>query len=156
MGRRILYAVHHWGLEHTTRSPGLIRALIERGDAVTVLMALDPGMRLLRSELGDSCEFYPFHDMPAPFSRYPAVFYLRMTASMPRVLAVYRYEQRLTEKLVVERHFDCVVSDSRLGVWSQAVPSYCIFHTIHQRVPFCSRFTGRIVERGQRKLLRGC
>ncbi|HEX7324565.1 MAG TPA: glycosyltransferase [Rhodanobacteraceae bacterium] len=155
MGRRILYGVYHWGLGHATRSIGLIRALIDRGDAVTVVMAPGPGLRLLRSELGDACEFFPFRDTPAPFSRYPAIFYLRMTAAMPWVLAGYRREHRLAEKLVAERHLDCVVSDSRLGLWSAAVPSYCIFHSLHQRVPFFSGFTERFVERGQRDLLRG-
>ena len=155
MGRRVLYGVYHWGLGHATRSLGLIRALLARGDEVTILMQPGPGMRLLRSELGDACAYYPFRDTPAPFSRYPAVFYLRMTAAMPWVLAGYRREHRETEKLVSERHFDCVVSDSRFGVWSAQVPSYCIFHSIHQRVPFFSGFTERVVERGQRDLLNG-
>src|SRR6185312_15547679 len=53
------------------------------------------------------------------------------------------------------RHFDCVVSDSRFGLWSRAVPSYCILHSIHQVVPFCSGFTQRVAEWGQRNLLRG-
>lgn len=155
MGRRVLYGVYHWGLGHATRSLGLIRALLDRGDAVAVLVAPGPGMRLLQSELGDACEFIPFRDTPAPFSRYPVVFYLRMTAAMPWVLAGYRREHRFTEELVRRRHLDCVVSDSRLGVWSSEVPSYCIFHSIHQHVPFCSRFTEPIVEHGQRHLLRG-
>ena len=155
MGRRVLYGVYHWGLGHATRSLGLIRALLARGDAVTVVIAPGAGMRLLQSELGDACDFYPFRDTPAPFSRYPAVFYLRMTAAMPQVLAGYRREHRLAERLVVERHFDCVVSDSRLGLWSSAVPSYCIFHSIHQRVPFFSGLTEWFVEWGQRHLLDG-
>lgn len=155
MGRKVLYGVYHWGLGHATRSLGLIRALLEQGDEVTVVIAPGSGMKLLRSELGDACEFYPFRDTPAPFSRYPAIFYLRMTAAMPWVLAGYRREHRLAEKLVADRHLDCVVSDSRLGLWSRAVPSYCIFHSIHQRVPFFSRFTEHVVEWGQRDLLKG-
>ena len=155
MARKILYGVYHWGLGHATRSLGLIRALVERGDAVTIVMAPGAGLTLLQSELGDRCEYYPFRDTPAPFSRYPLVFYVRMTAAMPWVLAGYRREHRLAEKLVVERHCDLIVSDSRLGLWSAAVPSYCIFHSIHQRVPFCSGVTERFVERHQRDLLRG-
>jgi UDP-N-acetylglucosamine transferase subunit ALG13 len=142
-------------LGHSTRSLGLIRALLARGDHVTILIAPGAGMRLLQSELGDACEFYPFRDTPAPFSRYPVVFYLRMTAAMPWVLAGYRSEHRLTEKLVKQRGFDCVVSDSRFGVWSSAVPSYCIFHSIHQVVPFFSGLTESVAEWGQRRLLRG-
>jgi hypothetical protein len=155
MGRRVLYGVYHWGLGHATRSLGLIRALLARGDAVTIVIAPGAGMRLLQSELGDACEFFPFADTPAPFSRYPAIFYLRMTAAMPWVLAGYRGEHRLAERLVAERHFDCVVSDSRFGLWSRAVPSYCILHSIHQRVPFFSRLTETVTEWGQRHLLRG-
>lgn len=155
MGRRVLYGVYHWGLGHATRSLGLIQALLARGDDVTIVIAPGPGMRLLQSELGDACEFFPFRDTPAPFSRYPAIFYLRMTAAMPWVLAGYRREHRLAERLVAERHFDCIVSDSRFGLWSRAVPSYCIFHSIHQRVPFLSGFTEWFVEWGQRHLLRG-
>ncbi|WIG56009.1 MAG: hypothetical protein OJF61_001797 [Rhodanobacteraceae bacterium] len=155
MGRRVLYGVYHWGLGHATRSLGLIRALLARGDEVTIVIAPGAGMRLLQSELGDACEFFPFADTPAPFSRYPAIFYLRMTAAMPWVLAGFRAEHRLAERLVAERHFDRVVSDSRFGLWSRAVPSYCILHSIHQVVPFCSGFTQRVAEWGQRNLLRG-
>ncbi len=155
MARKILYGVYHWGLGHATRSLALIRALVARGDAVTIVIAPGPGMHLLQAELGDACEFYPFPDTPAPFSRYPVVFYLRMTAAMPWVLAGYRAEHRLADRLVAQRHYDCVVSDSRLGLWASAVPSYCIFHSIHQRVPFCSGFTEWFVEWGQRHLLRG-
>lgn len=155
MGRRILYGVYHWGLGHATRSLGLIRALVERGDHVIVMMAPGQGLHLLQAELGNACEYFPFRDTPAPFSRYPMVFYLRMTAAMPWVLAGYRREHRMTERLVRERKLDCVISDSRLGMWSAVVPSYCIFHSIHQRVPFFSGFTERFVERGQRDLLKG-
>jgi len=155
MGRRILYGVYHWGLGHATRSLGLIRALLERGDDVTILMQDGAGMRLLQSELGDACEYLPFRDTPAPFSLHPVVFYARMTAAMPWILAGFRREHRFTERLVAERHLDCVVSDSRFGVWSRAVPSYCILHSIHQRVPFFSRFTEWCAERGQRDLLKG-
>jgi UDP-N-acetylglucosamine transferase subunit ALG13 len=155
MGRRVLYGVYHWGLGHATRSLGLIQALLKRGDAVTVVMAPGAGLRLLRAELGDLCEFYPFRDTPAPFSRYPAIFYLRMTAAMPWVLAGYRREHWLAEKLVAERHFDCIVSDSRFGLWSRAVPSFCIFHSIHQCVPFLRPITERFVEWGQSNLLKG-
>lgn len=155
MARRVLYAVYNWGLGHATRSLVLIRALLARGDHVTILMEPGAGMTLLHSELGDAVEYYPFPDTPAPFSRYPAVFYIRMSLSMPWVLAGYRREHRLTERLVKARQFDCVVSDSRIGVWSAAVPSYVIFHSIHQIIPGRIRWMERLVEWGQRRLLHG-
>lgn len=155
MARKILFAVHDWGLGHATRSLLLIRALLQRGDAVTVLMAPGPGMDLLRAELRDACDFIEEPDIPKPFSRYPAVFYLRMSLDMPRVFALFKHEQKLTEKLVAQRGFDCIVSDSRFGVWSRQAPSFCILHSLRQLVPFRLRWLEREVERGQRRLLRG-
>ncbi|HJU26263.1 MAG TPA: glycosyltransferase, partial [Rhodanobacteraceae bacterium] len=90
-----------------------------------------------------------------PFSRHPAIFYLRMSLDMPRVFALFKAEHRLTERLVAERGLDCVVSDSRFGVWSREVPSYCILHSLRQLVPFRPRWLEREVERGQWRLLRG-
>ena len=155
MPRRVLFAVHDWGLGHASRCLVLIRPLIERGDRVTILMAPSAGLRMLESELGDACEFYPYADIPKPFSRFPAMFYLRMSLSMPWVWARFKLEHRLTERLVRERGFDLVVSDSRFGVYSNAVPSYCIFHSLRQIIPGRPRALERLVEWGQRGLLKG-
>ncbi|MDN5865684.1 MAG: hypothetical protein L0I62_10825 [Gammaproteobacteria bacterium] len=154
MGRRVLFAVHDWGLGHASRSLVLIRALVERGDAVTILMEPSDGMRLLQNELGESCEFYPYRDIPKPFSRWPAMFYIRMSLSMPWVSVHFKLEHRLTERLVRERGFDLVVSDSRFGVWSHEVPSYCIFHSLRQMMPRPLLAFEKPVEWGQRNLLR--
>ncbi|MGH8428294.1 MAG: glycosyltransferase [Gammaproteobacteria bacterium] len=155
MTKRVLFAVHDWGLGHAARSLVPIRALIERGDSVTVLMQPSPGMQLLRNELGDACEFYPYRDIPKPFSRWPPMFYIRMSLAMPWVWLHFKLEHRLTERLVREHGFDLVISDSRFGVWSGAVPSYCIFHSLRQIIPGRLRWVERLVEWGQRGLLKG-
>lgn len=155
MAKRILFAVHDWGLGHASRSLVLIRALLEHGNALTVLMAPSAGLQLLKSELGDACEFYSYADIPKPFSRYPAMFYVRMSLAMPWVGARIALEHRLTERLVRARRFDLIVSDSRFGVWSREVPSYCIFHSLRQIIPGRPRLLERFVECGQRRLLRG-
>lgn len=154
MPRRVLFAVQNWGLGHAARSLVLIRALVERGDAVTVLMQPGPGMRLLQNELGDACGFYPYADIPTPLSRWRVLFYLRMALDMPRIGWRFKREHRLTERLVAERGFELVVSDSRLGVWSRQVPSFCISHSLRQIIPGRIRWIERLVEWGQRRLLR--
>ena len=155
MGKKVLFAVHDWGLGHATRSLLLIRALLERRDAVTVLMAPGPGMDLLKSEVGEHCDFLPERDIPKPFSRWPALFYLRMSLDMPRVFALFKAEHRLTERLVAQRGFECIVSDSRFGVWSREAPSFCILHSLRQLIPGRPRWLEKQVEISQRKLLRG-
>ncbi|HEY7787367.1 MAG TPA: glycosyltransferase [Casimicrobiaceae bacterium] len=154
MLRRILFAVHDWGLGHATRSLVLIRALVARGEHVIILMAQSPGLQLLRAELGDACEYHCYADLPKPFSRFPALFYFRMSVATPMVWLRFELEQRLTEKLVRARGIDAVVSDSRLGVWSREVPSYCIFHSLRQIIPGRPAALERLVERAQRHLLR--
>ncbi|HEX7341752.1 MAG TPA: glycosyltransferase [Rhodanobacteraceae bacterium] len=155
MARRILFAIHDWGLGHASRSLLLIRALLERGDEVAIVSAPGGGWQLLQSELGDACRFIECRDIPKPFSRWPAMFYIRMSLATPLVLARFRQEHRFTEKLVVRDHYDCVVSDSRFGMWSQAVPSYCILHSLRQIIPGRPRQLERLVEFGQRNLTRG-
>ena len=152
--RRVLFAIHDWGLGHATRSLVLIRSLVARGDRVLVLMAESPGLALLRAELGDACDFHPYADIPKPFSRYPAVFYARMSLAVPQIRLRFALEQRLTERLVRERRIDVVVSDSRFGVWSREAPSYCLFHSLRQIIPGRPRWLERQVERAQRHLLR--
>ncbi len=153
--KRVLFAIHDWGLGHASRSLVLIRALVERGNQVTILMAPSAGLELLRSELGDACEFYPYADIPKPFSRFAPLFYVRMSLSMPVVWTRFKLEHRLTERLVRARHIDLVVSDSRFGVWSHEVPSYCIFHSLRQIIPGRLGWMERMVEWGQRGLLKG-
>ncbi len=121
---------------------------------MTIVMAPSPGMRLLKAELAETCEFYPYKDIPKPFSKIPAMFYIRMSLSMPAVWLRFKLEHRLTERLVRERGFDLVVSDSRFGVYSRKVPSYCILHSLRQIIPGRLRWMECLVEWGQRRLLK--
>src|SRR5699024_354512 len=75
MARRILFAVHDWGLGHASRSLLLIRALVDRGDHVSIVAAPGSGLQMLQSGLGDACRYITHTDIPKPFSRWPAMFY---------------------------------------------------------------------------------
>ncbi len=155
MAKRILFAVHDWGLGHASRSLVLIRGLLERGDSVSIVSARGGGWRMLQSELGTACRFIEYPDIPKPFSRWPAMFYLRMSLATPRVLVRFRQEHRFTEKLVARDRFDAVVSDSRFGMWSREVPSFCLLHSLRQIIPGRPRALERLVEFGQYRLTRG-
>ncbi|HET7299866.1 MAG TPA: hypothetical protein VFJ01_04370, partial [Oleiagrimonas sp.] len=118
MSRRILFAIHDWGLGHASRSLLLIRALLDRGDSVIIVTAPGGGWQLLQSELGGACRFIDFKDIPKPFSRWPAMFYLRMSLDTPLILARFMQEHRFVEKLAARERIDCIISDSRFGMWS--------------------------------------
>lgn len=155
MAKRILFAIHDWGLGHASRSLLLIRALLDRGDSVIIVSAPGAGRDMLQSELGPTCRFIDFDDIPKPFSRWPAMFYLRMSLATPHVLMRFHQEHRFVEKLVAREHVDCIVSDSRFGMWSRSVPSYCILHSLRQIIPGRPRHLEQLVEYGQRRLTRG-
>ncbi len=154
MARRILFAVHDWGLGHASRSLLLIRALIDRGDHVSIVTAPGSGLKMLQSELGGACRYITHPDIPKPFSRWPAMFYIRMSLSMPQVMYRYAEEHRFTESLVKREGIDCIVSDSRFGIWSREVPSHCILHSLRQIIPGRPRRLEKLVENGQRRLTR--
>ncbi|HET8554862.1 MAG TPA: glycosyltransferase [Rhodanobacteraceae bacterium] len=154
MSRRILFAIHDWGLGHASRSLLLIRALLDRGDNVIIVTAPGGGWQLLQSELGGACRFIDFKDIPKPFSRWPALFYLRMSLDTPLILARFMQEHRFVEKLAARERIDCIISDSRFGMWSHEVPSYCILHSLRQIIPGRPRRLEQFVEYSQRRLTR--
>ena len=149
---KCLFAVHDWGLGHATRDLPLIRALRSAGHEVTVL-STGRALTLLRRELGETCDFIEFPDMPKPLGRTAAAFYVRMSLAMPRVLWLFRRERAVTTRLCRERGFQRVISDSRLGVVSKEVPSYYIYHSLRQIMPAPLRPLDPWVERSQRRLL---
>ncbi len=149
----VLFAVHDWGLGHATRDLPLIRGLIAAGHRVSVL-SCGRALHLLRAELGAECEFIALRDIPKPLSRRPAWFYVKMSLLMPLVLATFRRERAVTRRLHRERGFDRIVSDSRFGVCLPEVPSYYLFHSLRQIIPGRPYRLEKLVECGQRHLLR--
>ncbi|MGI5861148.1 MAG: glycosyltransferase family protein [Myxococcales bacterium] len=150
-GLRFLFGVHDWGLGHATRDLVLIRALLKAGHEVTVLSA-SRAMRLLRSELGQECDYVELPDIPKPLSRYPALFYVKMSLSMPLVFATWRREQKLVRSLCAQRRFDRIVSDTRFGVFHPEIPSYFLVHSLRQIIPGRPRGLETMVERHQHKM----
>lgn len=149
---KCLFAVHDWGLGHATRDLLLIRALCRRGHSVTVVSS-GRALQVLRQELGDQCRFVALDDIPKPLGRTAASFYIRMSLSMPRVMLTFRRERAFTARLCAQEGVDRVISDSRFGIVSTAVPSFYIFHSLRQILPWRPWRMERWVERNQQRML---
>ena len=149
---KCLFAVHDWGLGHATRDLLLIRALLDRGHAVTV-MSTGRALGVLRQELGSTCAFVELGDIPKPLGRTAASFYIKMSLSMPQVMLTFRRERAFTRRLCQTHGFDRVISDSRFGVVSTQVPSFYIFHSLRQILPWRPARMERWVERNQQRML---
>ena len=150
-GLRFLFGVHDWGLGHATRDLVLIRALQRAGHHVTVLSATR-AMRLLRAELSGECDFVELPDIPKPLSRYPTLFYVKMSLALPLVFATLRREQKLVRSLCRQRRFDRIVSDTRFGVFHPEIPSYFLVHSLRQIIPGRPRGLETMVERHQQQM----
>jgi hypothetical protein len=150
----VLFATHDWGLGHATRDLVLIEALLAEGHRVTVL-SHGRALTLLQRELGSRCGYVELPDIPKPLGRRPFWFYVRMSLALPLVFRTFHRERHLVQQLGEARAFDCIVSDSRFGVWAPGVPSLQLFHSLRQIIPGRPRGLERLVECAQRHLLAG-
>lgn len=144
-GKRILFAVGHWGLGHATRDLPLIRGLVKEG--CQVIVGCDgPPLEVLRRELKGVCEVLRLPGSPIPMARTPLRFYTRYTLLLLSMWRSVSEQQALVEKLVRERQLDVVVSDNRYGCFSRNVPSYLIAHGIRFIPPFGEWWLGPSLE----------
>lgn len=150
--RKVLFAVHDWGLGHATRVLLLIRALLRRGHRVGVVSA-GRALDLLRRELGEQCQYFELTDIPKPLGLRPMTFYVRMTLALPEVFRIFHLEQAFARRLCLEHGFDRIVSDSRFGMALEEIPSFYIFHSLRQIIPGRPRRLEQLVEWNQRRLL---
>lgn len=134
-GKRVLFAVGHWGLGHATRDLPLIRGLLAEG--CDVIVGCDgPPLEVLRRELGGMCEVVRLAGSPIPLARTPLRFYTRYTLLLLPMWRSKAAQHAEVERLVQQRHIDLVVSDNRYGCYSQQAPSYLIAHGIRFIAPF--------------------
>ncbi|MFA9461098.1 glycosyltransferase [Thiohalorhabdus sp. Cl-TMA] len=150
-GQKILFAVHDWGLGHATRVLPLIRGLLDAGHSV-IILSTGRALELLRGELDDRCNFIELKDIPKPFSRTAAAFYVKMSLSLPMMFRTFQRERRFTRSLCRREGIDRIVSDSRIGVCIPEVPSYFLFHSMRQIIPGRPYWLEKMVEGSQMRM----
>lgn len=134
-GKRVLFAVGHWGLGHATRDLPLIRGLVAEG--AEVIVGCDgPPLEVLRRELVGACEVLRLPGSSIPLARTPLRFYTRYTLLLLPMWRSKATQHAEVERLVQQRHIDAVISDNRYGCYSQQTPSYLIAHGLRFIPPF--------------------
>ena len=121
-----------WGLGHATRDIPIIQELLARGHEVTVGSSGN-ALALLKKEC-PQCNFLLFKDYPAPYSS--SRFFLPAFAlGLPALLRAIHLEKRRFDEIISGKGFDLIISDNRMGVYSDAVPSYFISHQLRYSLP---------------------
>lgn len=122
----------NWGLGHATRDIPLIHELTKRGHDVTIA-ACGNALSALQREFPD-CRFIDFPDYPAPYSA-GSMFLPKFCAYLPLLLRALEAERRALDRILNQDRYDLIISDNRLGVYSDRVPSLFITHQIHFHFP---------------------
>ena len=144
-GKRVLFAVGHWGLGHATRDLPLIRGLVAEG--AEVMVGCDgPPLEVLRRELQGVCEVLRLPGSPIPLARTPLRFYTRYTLLLLPMWRSKATQHAEVERLVRQRHINLLVSDNRYGCYSRQVPSYLIAHGLRFIPPFGGWWLGPSLE----------
>jgi len=128
----VLVSPLNWGLGHATRDIPVIRTLLDRGHEVTIA-ACGNALAVLRQEFAE-LPFIEYPDYPIPFSS-GHLFVPKFCASMPFMLAAVAREHATLDKILEREHYDLVISDNRLGVFTSKVPSIFVSHQLHYHLP---------------------
>lgn len=128
----VLLSPLNWGLGHAMRDIPVIKALLDHNHDVTIA-ACGNALAALQREF-PSCRFIEFEDYPSPYSS-GRFFLPKLSVYFPVLLRAVARERRETGRILSRDHYDLVISDNRLGVYSRSVPSLFITHQLHFHLP---------------------
>jgi hypothetical protein len=128
----VLVSPLNWGLGHATRDIPLIQKLLVEGHDVTIAATGNARAALMQEFPG--CRSLDLPDYPIPYSN-SRFFLPRFVAFLPLMLHAVAQERRNLASLLSRETFDLIISDNRLGLFSEKVPSLFITHQLHYHLP---------------------
>jgi hypothetical protein len=128
----VLFSPLSWGLGHATRDIPIIRSLVDHHHEVTIAACGNP-LTVLRHEFPE-CSFIEFNDYPSPYST-SRFFIPKFIASLPTLSRALAEERSTLQHILEKNHYDLIISDNRVGVYSLKIPTIFITHQIHYHFP---------------------
>lgn len=127
--KKILVAALNWGLGHASRCIPVIYALKEQG--FTPIIASDgASLRLLQKEFPtDTFETLP--DYNIEYSEKGKDFRFKIFKQIPKLFLAIRKENKILQKIIEKHSISGIISDNRLGIFSNKIPSVYITHQIN-------------------------
>ncbi|MFV8342803.1 glycosyltransferase [Flavobacterium sp. XS2P39] len=127
--KTILIAPLNWGLGHATRCIPIIKALQEN-DYSPIIASDGIALELLRKEF----PYLRTLELPSYEIEYPQNgknFKWKLLKNCPKMIEAVWNEKKLVKKWIKKYSIDGLISDNRLGVFSQKVPSVFITHQLN-------------------------
>jgi uncharacterized protein (TIGR00661 family) len=142
----IIYGVCSWGLGHATRSLPVIRKLIAEKHNVTVI-SNGRSLEVLRKELGNTVTYVDIPDYPMLVSENTRQFLAKSMVYWP--VFIKRIEDGLAalQKILDQKHYDCIFSDARYDMYNKKIPSFFMSHQMRIMNPLGIKMFERAMER---------
>ena len=126
--KNILVAPLNWGLGHATRCIPIILEIINNGD--TPIIASDgQALALLKKEF----KGHTFIELPSyniEYAKEGGNLKLKMLKDSPKIWKAIRNEHKMLSRLILEHKITGIISDNRLGMYSNLIPSVIITHQL--------------------------
>lgn len=143
--KKILVAPLNWGLGHATRCIPIINGLIDNGFE-PIIASDGVALELLKKEFPELISFeLPSYDIQ--YAEKGRSFKWKMVAQIPKIISAVQKEQKETTKIINTYHFDGIISDNRLGVYSNELPSVFITHQLNVLTGSTSWLTTKLHKR---------
>ncbi|PZX43848.1 uncharacterized protein (TIGR00661 family) [Nonlabens dokdonensis] len=126
--KNILIAPLNWGLGHATRCIPIINAVLDNGDH-PIIASDGQALELLKKE-------YPaetFIELPSydiEYAKEGENLKLKMLKDSPKIWMAIRSEHKVLHEIIHEYKIEGIISDNRLGLYSNLVPSVIITHQL--------------------------
>jgi uncharacterized protein (TIGR00661 family) len=127
--KTILIAPLNWGLGHATRCIPIIKALQEN-DCFPIIASDGVALELLRKEF----PYLQTLELPSyqiEYAKNSKNFKWKLLQSCPKMIEAVLEERKMVKKWIKKYRIDGIISDNRLGVFSEKVPSVFITHQLN-------------------------
>ena len=140
--KTILVAPLHWGLGHATRCIPIIRSLLKNN--YNVLLGSDgAALILLKKEFPtlESIELPAYH---VSYAKNGNFLKWKLLLKLPHILKTVQAEKKIVKNLVAEDKIQGIISDNRMGILSEKVPSVFITHQLNVLSGSTSYFSSKM------------
>ncbi|MFC4816071.1 glycosyltransferase [Flavobacterium sp. GCM10023249] len=127
--RNILVAPLNWGLGHATRCIPVINALIDN-DFNPIIASDGIALELLQKEF-PNLQTIELPSYKIEYAKNGANFKLKLFLNSHKMIRAILKEKSKTRQIIKEYNIDGIVSDNRLGVVSDKIPSVFITHQLN-------------------------
>ncbi len=143
-GSKILVAPLDWGLGHASRCAPIVKFLVEQGFCVIIGGSGD-SLDYLRERFPE-LEYVVLPSAKMNYGRRGMVS-IPFLFSMLRFARNIRKEHKALEKIIARYSVDYVLSDNRLGLYSDSVPAFYMTHQLNFDNGFLNRLPARMMKR---------